>query len=151
MGMATETERKFLVKGEYKKHAVKAINITQGYLSVDPFKTIRIRITDEEAFLTIKSPRKDGVLSRGEWEYSIPVNDAIDLLDISLPGRVIKTRHIIPAGDFKFEVDEFHEKNEGLVVAEIELRSEDDEFEKPDWLGEEVTGDPRYYSSMLIK
>lgn len=149
--MATETERKFLVKGDYRKHAVKAINITQGYLSVDPFKTIRIRITDDEAFLTIKSPRKDGLLSRGEWEFNIPVSDAVDLLEIALPGRVIKTRHIIPAGDFKFEVDEFHDKNEGLVVAEIELKSEDDVFEKPDWLGEEVTGDPRYYSSMLIK
>lgn len=149
--MATETERKFLVKGDYRKHAVKAINITQGYLSVDPFKTIRIRITDDEAFLTIKSPRKDGLLSRGEWEFNIPVSDAVDLLEIALPGRVIKTRHIVPAGNFKFEVDEFHDKNEGLIVAEIELRSEDDVFEKPDWLGEEVTGDPRYYSSMLIK
>lgn len=149
--MATETERKFLVRGDYKKFAVKAINITQGYLTVDPAKTIRVRITDDEAFLTIKSPRKDHVLSRGEWEFRIPVNDAVDLLEISLPGRVIKTRYIIPAGDFKYEVDEFHDKNEGLVVAEIELRSEEDVFEKPDWLGEEVTGDPRYYSSMLIK
>lgn len=149
--MATETERKFLVRGEYKKYAVKAINITQGYLSVDPSKTIRIRITDDEAFLTIKSPRKAGVFSRGEWEFRIPVDDAADLLEISLPGRVIKTRYIIPAGDFKFEVDEFHDKNEGLVVAEIELRSEEDVFDKPEWLGEEVTGDPRYYSSMLIK
>lgn len=149
--MATETERKFLVKGDYKKFAVKAINIIQGYLIVDPAKTIRVRITDDEAFLTIKSPRKDRVLSRGEWEFRIPVNDAVDLLEISLPGRVIKTRYIIPAGDFKYEVDEFHDKNEGLVVAEIELRSEEDVFEKPDWLGEEVTGDPRYYSSMLIK
>lgn len=149
--MATETERKFLVRGEYKKFAVKAINIIQGYLSVDPLKTVRIRITDDQAFLTVKSPRKAGMLSRGEWEFSIPVDDAMELLEISLPGRVIKTRYVIPSGDFKFEVDEFHDKNEGLVVAEIELGSEEDVFEKPDWLGEEVTGDPRYYSSMLIK
>lgn len=149
--MATETERKYLVKGDFRKHVVKEINITQGYLSVDPMKTIRIRITDEEGYITVKSPRKEGLLARGEWEFRIPVEDARELMDICLPGRVIKTRHVIPWGKHKFEVDVFHDKNEGLTIAEIELESEDDIFEKPDWLGEEVTGDPRYYSSMLIK
>ncbi|HLN56731.1 MAG TPA: CYTH domain-containing protein [Bacteroidales bacterium] len=149
--MATETERKYLVKGDFRKYVVKEINITQGYLSIDPMKTIRIRITDQEGYITVKSPRKEGLLARGEWEFSIPVEDARELMDICLPGRVIKTRHIIPWGEYKFEVDVFHDKNEGLTVAEIELESEDDIFEKPDWLGEEVTGDPRYYSSMLIK
>lgn len=149
--MATETERKFLVKGEFLDKAVKSINITQGYLSVDPNKTIRIRITDDEAFLTVKSPRKTGFLERGEWEFRIPSTDAKDLMEICLPGRVIKTRYIIPAGKLKFEVDVFHDRNEGLIIAEIELSREDEKFEKPDWLGKEVTGDPRYYSSNLIK
>lgn len=149
--MATETERKFLVKGEFRDKAVKKIEITQAYLSVDPFKTIRIRITNDEAFLTVKSPRKEGKIARGEWEFSIPAADARELMDICLPGRVIKTRHIIPAGKRKFEVDVFHDKNEGIVIAEIELGSEDEYFDKPEWLGEEVTGDPRYYSSNLIK
>jgi len=149
--MSTETERKFLVKGDFKKEAIGEIHITQGYLSVDPSKTIRIRIADADAYLTVKSPGKSGLLARGEWEFRIPVKDAMELMDICLPGRVIKTRYIIPSGRHKFEVDVFHDKNEGLIIAEIELESEDDIFNRPDWLGEEVTGDPRYYSSMLIK
>lgn len=149
--MATETERKFLVKGEFRDKSVKSVNIIQRYLSVDPLKTIRIRIADNEAYLTIKSPRKTGALARGEWEFQIPVDDAKDLMEICLPGSVVKTRYNIPAGQRKFEVDIFHGKNEGLIIAEIELGSEDEQVEKPDWLGEEVTGDPRYYSSNLIK
>lgn len=149
--MATETERKFLVKGEFRDKSVKSFSITQRYLSVDPMKTIRIRISDNEGYLTVKSPRKAGFLERGEWEFKIPVDDARDLMEICLPGSVVKTRYIIPAGKRKFEVDVFHDKNEGLVIAEIELGSEDEQFEKPDWLGEEVTGDSRYYSSSLIK
>lgn len=149
--MATETERKFLVKGDFEKFAIRKINIVQGYLSIDPMKTIRIRITDETGFLTVKSPRKADVLERGEWEFAIPVNDARELMEICLPGRIVKTRYIIPTGRHKFEVDVFHDKNEGLVIAEIELESENDIFEKPEWLGEEVTGDARYYNSMLIK
>lgn len=149
--MATETERKFLVKGEFLDKSVKSINIVQRYLSVDQFKTIRIRIADEDAFLTVKSPMKTGTFARGEWEFKIPVEDAKDLMEICLPGSVVKTRYIIPAGKRKFEVDVFHDKNEGLIIAEIELGSVDEEFEKPGWLGDEVTGDPRYYSSRLIK
>lgn len=149
--MATETERKFLVRGEFMDKAVKAINITQAYISVDPRKTIRIRFSDDEAYLTIKSPAKTGSLGRGEWEYGIPVEDAKDLLALCLPGRVIKTRYHVPSGEHTFEVDVFHEKNEGLVIAELELSSDDEKFEKPEWLGEEVTGDSRYYNSNLIK
>ena len=149
--MATETERKFLVKGEFIHESVKSISIIQRYLSVDPQKTIRIRITDDTGFITIKSPRSGGMLSRSEWEFEIPVADATELMEICLPGMVSKTRYIVPAGKHKIEVDVFHDKNEGLIIAEIELAAEDEPFERPDWLGEEVTGDPRYYSSMLIK
>lgn len=149
--MATEIERKFLVAGEFLDKAVKSINIIQAYLSVDPTKTVRIRIADNEAFLTIKSPRKSGMLARSEWEFSIPGDDANELIKICLPGKVIKTRYIVPHGKHKIEVDVFHDKNEGLIIAEVELESEDESFSKPEWLGEEVTGDPRFYSSSLIK
>lgn len=149
--MSTETERKFLVRGEFRDKAVKKIEILQAYISVDPQKTIRIRISDNEAFLTIKSPRKTGSIARGEWEFRIPNKDAKELLAICLPGKVVKTRYLVPSGKHTIEVDVFHDKNEGLVFAEIELSSEDEEFLKPEWLGEEVTGDPRYYNSNLIK
>ncbi len=149
--MATETERKFLVKGEFRHLAVKEINITQFYLSVDPDKTIRLRISDRKAFLTIKSRRDNHSITRNEWEFPIPVSDAEDMVKICLPGKIIKTRYIIPAGERRFEVDVFHDKNEGLVIAEIELEDENEYFEKPDWLGEEVTGNAAYYNANLIK
>jgi adenylate cyclase len=149
--MATETERKFLVRGDFKKHSISLINIIQGYLSVDPQKTVRIRIADDTAFLTVKGGMKTDKPGRGEWEYPIPLNDAHEMMEICLPGRVIKTRYLVPSGRHMFEVDVFHERNEGLVIAEIELSAEDEIFEKPEWLGEEVTGDPQYYNSMLIK
>ena len=149
--MATETERKFLVKGEFRHLAVKEIDITQAYISVEKGKTIRIRITGQEAFLTIKSRIEGQSITRNEWEFSIPVRDAIELLSVCLPGKIVKTRYLIPFGKHTWEVDVFHEKNEGLVIAEIELRSENEEFEKPDWLGKEVTGDPGYFNSNLIK
>ena len=149
--MATETERKFLVKGEFRHLAIKEIDITQAYISVEKGKTIRIRITGQEAFLTLKSRIDGQAISRNEWEYSIPVRDAMELLLICLPGRIIKTRYLVPSGSHTFEVDVFHDKNEGLVIAEIELCSENEEFEKPDWLGKEVTGDPGYFNSNLIR
>jgi adenylate cyclase len=149
--MSIETERKFLVKGDFTEYSIRKIEITQMYLSADPLKTIRIRIADNEAFLTIKSPRYEDSFSRGEWEYEIPVDDARELMKICLPGKVVKTRHIVPAGNLKFEVDVFHEKNEGLVIAEIELSSENETFPRPVWLGKEVTSDPQYYSSNLRK
>lgn len=149
--MATETERKFLVRGEFRNNAVSELKIIQAYLSVDPMKTIRIRISDNEAFLTIKSPRRKGLLARNEWEFPIPVSDAQGMMEICLPGRVVKTRYIVPWGKHTYEVDVFHDKNEGLVIAEIELESENEDFDRPEWLGEEVTGDPGYYNSGLIK
>ena len=149
--MATETERKFLVKGEFRHLAVRQINITQSYLLKDPFKTIRLRITDDKAYLTIKTPLTQETIARKEWEYQIPPDDADEIIKICLPGKVCKTRYIVPSGRHNFEVDVFHDKNEGLVIAEIELGSEDEQFDAPDWLGAEVTGNPAYYNSNLVK
>ncbi|MCE5347563.1 MAG: CYTH domain-containing protein [Bacteroidales bacterium] len=149
--MATETERKFLVKNEFKHLAVKEINIIQSYLSIHPDKTIRLRITDDRAFLTIKSRISGRKIAKSEWEFPVPVSDAREMMNICLPGKIVKTRYLIPSGSHTFEVDVFHDKNEGLVIAEIELKSEDEYFDKPDWLGEEVTGKPEYYNANLIK
>ncbi len=147
--MAKEIERKFLVKGEFKYLAVKEINITQAYLSVDPARTIRLRIADSEAHLTIKSPVRK-TFARNEWEVAIPLSIAKEIMESCLPGRIVKTRYIIPYRNHTFEVDIFHGKNEGLTLAEIELSNENEKFVKPDWLGEEVTGQPEYYNSNLI-
>jgi adenylate cyclase len=149
--MATETERKFLVKGDFKSEAVNHIRIIQRYLVIDPDKTIRIRISGNKAFLTIKSKPSEGTISRSEWEFGIPVKDAEEMMKICLPGIIDKTRYYVPAGKHTFEVDVFHDKNEGLVIAEIELESESETFEKPHWLGVEVTGNPRYYNANLIR
>jgi adenylate cyclase len=149
--MATETERKFLVKGEFRHLAVKEIKITQSYLFRDPDKTIRLRISDDKGSLTIKSRISSESLTRNEWEFPVNLTDAIDIMSVCLPGKILKSRYLIPSGKHTFEVDVFHGKNEGLIIAEIELASEDESFEKPDWLGEEVTGKPEYYNSNLIK
>jgi adenylate cyclase len=149
--MATETERKFLVTGEFRHLAIRKISIMQSYLSVDPDKTIRLRIADDKSFLTIKSRRNEGLITRNEWEFQIPFSDAEELMKICIPGKIVKTRYLIPSGIHTFEVDVFHDKNEGVLIAEIELSSENEYFEKPEWLGEEVTGNPRYYNSNLIK
>jgi adenylate cyclase len=149
--MATETERKFLVKGEFRHLAVKEIQITQAYLILDPEKTVRIRIADDKAYLTIKTRAPKHSISRNEWEFQIPLQDAEEMMKVCVPGRIFKTRCIIPSGKHKIEVDVFHDKNEGLVIAEIELKSDDEKYDKPDWLGEEVTGLPQYYNANLIK
>jgi adenylate cyclase len=149
--MAIETERKFLVKGEFKNLAVKELHIIQRYLAIDKDKTMRIRVSGDDAYFTVKGRPKGKAISRNEWEFSIPVVDAIEMMDLCLPGTIEKTRYIIPSGVHKFEVDVFHGKNEGLVIAEIELSDEAEEFEKPEWLGEEVTGRPEYYNANLIK
>lgn len=149
--MAQEIERKFLVNGDFKKDAVKQTRITQGYLSSVPERTVRVRIKGDKGYITIKGIGNDSGASRFEWEKEIPVADVENLLKICEPGIIDKTRYIIPAGERKFEVDEFYGENEGLVVAEIELGSEDEKFERPSWLGKEVTGDARYYNSMLMK
>jgi adenylate cyclase len=149
--MATETERKFLVKSEFRHLAFKEIKIIQTYLSIDPNKTIRLRTADDKAYITIKNKPKGKSISRGEWEFPIPLADATEMMNLCLPGKIVKTRYLINAGEHTWEVDVFHDKNEGLIIAEIELNKEDEQFEKPDWLGEEVTGIPEYYNANLIK
>jgi adenylate cyclase len=149
--MALEIERKFLVKGDFKKLAVQHLKIKQGYISSARGRTVRVRIKDDKGYLTIKGVTNESGVSRYEWEKEITHSDAEDLLKLCEPGIIEKTRYLIPADNFTFEVDEFHGENQGLIVAEIELRSESDEFIRPDWLGEEVTGDLKYYNSLLIK
>lgn len=150
--MANEIERKFLVKGEYKRFASKELRIVQGYLSSVPERAVRIRISGNKGFLTIKGIGNASGTSRYEWEKEIPVSEANDLLQICEPGVIDKTRYIIPEpGGLKYEVDEFYGDNQGLIIAEIELPSEDSKFVKPDWLGKEVTGDVRYFNAMLMK
>jgi len=148
--MGKEIERKFLVKGEFRHLASKSSEITQAYLSVNPSRIVRIRIADRKAVLSIKAPLKDSLLTRREWEYEIPVLEAMELLSVCIPGKIIKTRYLVPSGNHTFEVDVFHGTKEGLVIAEIELSDEKDFFERPDWLGEEVTGKPEYYNVNLI-
>jgi adenylate cyclase len=149
--MAKETERKFLITGDFRQFAIREIRIIQAYLSIDPNKTVRIRLADNEAFITIKSRINGKTISRNEWEFPIPYPDAYEMMKLCLPGRIVKTRHLVPFANHTFEVDVFHDKNEGLIIAELELNYENEPFEKPDWLGEEVTGDPSYYNANLIK
>ncbi|HHN48206.1 MAG TPA: CYTH domain-containing protein [Bacteroidales bacterium] len=149
--MAQEIERKFLVKGEFKPFASKQTRITQGYLSSVPERTVRVRIKGDKGFITIKGIGSASGASRYEWEKEIPVQEVEELLKICEPGVIDKTRYLVKAGNHTFEVDEFYGENQGLVVAEVELGSEDEEFEKPGWLGEEVTGDVKYFNSMLMK
>ncbi len=149
--MPQEIERKFLVRGEFKNYAVKCITIKQGYISTVHGITVRVRIKDDRGFLTIKGGTNASGTSRYEWEKEIPFVEAEELLSLCDSGQIEKTRYLIPAGNFTFEVDEFHGENQGLLMAEIELESEDDVFPRPEWLGEEVTGDYRYYNSHLAK
>lgn len=149
--MGKEIERKFLLSGSFQKHVSTSVRITQGYLSSVPERTVRVRIKGDRGFLTIKGIGNESGATRFEWEQEISVADAEALLRICEPGVIDKTRHLVRAGAHTFEVDEFHGENDGLVLAEVELVSEDEAFDRPDWLGEEVTGDPRYYNSMLMK
>ena len=149
--MAQEIERKFLIKGDFRPFVVKSARIVQGYLSSDLERTVRVRIKGEKGFITIKGIGNESGASRYEWEKEIPVEEAQELLKICEPGVIDKVRHFIKVDPCIYEVDEFHGENEGLIVAEIELPSEDAVFAKPEWLGEEVTGDVRYYNSMLKK
>jgi adenylate cyclase len=149
--MAQEIERKFLVAGDYKSEAYTSVRITQGYLSRVPERVVRIRIKGDRGFITIKGTTNESGLSRFEWEKEIPLADAQSLLKLAEPGVIDKTRHLIKNTDGRhtWEVDEFHGDNEGLIMAEIELESENDIFDKPSWLGKEVTGDKRYYNAYL--
>lgn len=150
--MAQEIERKFLVTSDaFKNEAAKQTRITQGYLSSVPERTVRVRIKGDKGYITIKGIGSASGASRYEWEKEIPVTEVDELLKICEPGVIDKTRYEVKSGEFTFEVDEFYGENQGLVVAEVELSSEDDQFERPEWLGEEVTGDARFYNSMLMK
>ena len=149
--MAQEIERKFLVKGDFKSEAFKSTRITQGYLSSVPERTVRVRVKGDKGFITIKGIGNESGASRFEWEKEISVEEVRDLLKICEPGVIDKTRYLVKNGDLTFEVDEFYGDNDGLTVAEIELPDEDTQFNRPAWLGEEVTGDVRFYNSMLMK
>ena len=143
-----EIERKFLVKkgDAYKREAYSSSRIKQGYFAA--VNTVRVRIRDDKAYLTIKGPSRNG-LSRYEFEKEISLDEAEHLMALCAPGVIDKTRYLVKAGNHTFEVDEFYGDNEGLVLAEVELGSEDETFEKPDFVGMEVTGDRRFYNSHM--
>lgn len=142
-----EIERKFLVIGGYPKTG--PMETVQAYLCIDPERTVRIRIEPERAVLAIKGAAVG--LARPEFEYVIPVEEARELMQLCVGSVVEKTRYHHRTGPHVWEIDVFHGENEGLVVAEIELADEDEDFERPSWVGEEVSGDPRYYNAQLSR
>jgi len=149
MSVAVEIERKFLVRGDFKSSHPESYRIIQGYLSSVPERTVRVRIKGEQAFLTIKGKGSRSGMSRFEWEKQISRKEAEDLLELCEPGVIDKTRYLVESAGHVFEVDEFHGENAGLILAELELSSEEEDFPKPGWLGEEVTGQEKYYNAML--
>ncbi len=145
-----EIERKFLVVSEeYKKQAMSKNRIVQGFLNTHPDRTVRVRIKGDSGFLTVKGKSNSSGTSRFEWEKSIHLNDAESLLKLCEKGVLEKNRFNVSIGKHVFEVDEFFGANEGLIIAEVELKHEDEFFEKPSWLGKEVTGEVKYYNSQL--
>ena len=147
-----EIERKFLVKNDsYKNLATVKKKIAQGYLFTNHERTVRVRIANEKGFLTIKGKGNDSGMTRFEWEKEILIEEATALLLLCEKGVIKKTRFEIPVGNHLYEVDEFYGENEGLIMAEIELSHEIESFEKPDWLGMEVTNNERYYNAYLSK
>ncbi len=147
-----EIERKFLVTSNaFMKEAFQQTRIVQGFLNTHPDRTIRVRLKGDKAFLTVKGKSTDDGLSRFEWEKVISKSDAESLLNLCEKGTIDKSRYEVKYGQHIFEVDVFYKDNKGLVVAEVELKDVNETFEKPSWLGKEVTGDPRYYNSQLSK
>lgn len=147
-----EIERKFLVKNNsFKNEAFKKIHIKQGFLNSDKERTVRVRLTDSQGFLTVKGLSGNNGLSRFEWEKEISKTDAETLFELCEKGLIEKTRHLVETGNHIFEIDEFFGDNEGLIIAEIELNHATELFKKPAWLGEEVTGNIKYYNSQLSK
>ena len=145
-----EIERKFMVRGEdYKQRAYASDRIKQGYICSGHGRTVRVRIRGNRGYLTIKGPSTNGGMSRYEFEKEITLTEAEELFKICEPGVIDKTRYLVKSGNHTFEVDEFYGDNEGLVMAEVELQSEDEPFEKPDFIGKEVTGDRRFYNGHL--
>ncbi len=149
--MNQEIERKFLVRGPFKDKASGSVRIVQGYLCSVPERTVRVRIAAQKAFLTIKGAGNLSGTTHFEWEHPISVEDAEALLTLCEKGTIDKTRYFVPYEGHTFEVDEFHGENNGLVMAELELSDENEPFEKPEWLGKEVTGDNRYYNAYLSR
>ena len=146
-----ETERKFLVVGEFKSQAYNATRIQQGYISSSNGRTVRVRIRGDKGFLTIKGPSGLAGLTRYEFDTEISLEDARDLMLICEPGIIDKTRYLVtsPDGSHVWEIDEFYGENEGLLLAEIELANENESFQKPSFVGKEVTGDRRFYNSHM--
>ena len=145
-----EIERKFLVLDDsYKQLSYNSSHIVQGYICSARGRTVRVRIRDVRAYITIKGPSTDNGLTRYEFEQEIPLVDAEQLMQLCEPGIIDKTRWLVKSGDHTFEVDEFHGENDGLIVAEVELRDATDVVEIPHFIGKEVTGDRRYYNSQL--
>jgi len=150
--MSVEIERKFLVKNnDFKSESYSEKHIEQGYLNSDKNRTVRIRIANEKAFMTIKGKSNATGTTRFEWEKEITKEEAEDLLLLCEPSIIEKTRYLVKVGNHIFEVDEFYGDNKGLVIAEIELNNEDETFTKPTWLNEEVTGNIKYYNSSISK
>ena len=146
----TEIERKFLVLDDsYKSLSYAHSHIMQGYICSERGRTVRVRIRDSRAYITIKGPSTDNGLTRYEFEQEIPLVDAEQLMQLCEPGIIDKTRWLVKSGDHTFEVDEFHGENDGLIVAEVELRDATDAPEIPHFIGKEVTGERRYYNSQL--
>jgi adenylate cyclase len=147
-----EIERKFLITSdEFKTIAFNQNRIVQGYLSSIPERTIRVRIKDKKGYLTIKGIPNESGLSRFEWEKEIPIEEAKSLMKLCEKGVIDKIRYEVKVGNHIFEVDEFYGENKGLIIAEIELKSEDEIVEMPTWIGNEVTNDLRYFNSYLSK
>ncbi len=149
--MSQEIERKFIVKGEFKSLASSSTHIVQGYICSEHGRTVRVRIRDEKAYLTIKGPSDQKGMSRYEFEREIPMEDAKEMMKLCPGGVIDKRRYLVPDGNHTFEVDEFYGDNEGLVMAEVELRSEDEPYQKLPFIGKEVTGDIRFYNTCLMK
>jgi CYTH domain-containing protein len=149
--MAYEIERKFLVKGEFKHLATSSTYIVQGYIFSNDSKSVRVRLKGDKGFITIKSSLEDTTVTRNEWEYEIPAHQVNEMLRICEPGVIEKTRYIVNYKNLVVEIDEFYGDNEGLLLAEVELTCENQQFDKPDFLGEDVTDDTRYINSELSK
>ena len=148
--MVKEIERKFLVKGDAWRAIAKGTIYRQGYLNSAKERTVRIRVADAKAFITIKGPTVGA--TRSEYEYEIPFGEGNAMLETLAENPLIeKTRYRIPVGNLTWEIDEFLGENAGLIVAEVELKSEDQTFDKPLWVGDEVTNDPRYFNANLVK
>ncbi len=147
--MGYEIERKFIVEGEFKQYSNRSCVIKQGYICISGSSLVRVRLKGDKAYITVKTSSPEGSIKRSEWEYEIPVKDAEEMLMLCEDNMIDKIRYLVEVGSHTFEVDEFYGENSDLLLAEVELNDEDEEFERPDWLGREVTGNIRYYNSFL--